>query len=326
MRMDPGEETSELAVETLLAELALTRLGTLLQGARQQHSSSRRDVASKVGTTARELRRYETGAAPVPPGIVNALAEFYGADLGVDLSRHGALPIEAPGVAALDAAHGSTGDADEVLRAYVGILGRERQRTPEAPVTLRADDIAVLSATLAVEPQYVKGRIAELLTFTAGLRRKTRLRRRKRVLSGAGIAILLATAVGFGIGALVGAAPSRADQSTPTVAASSSTTTAPSTTVARSSTTPPLASTTVAPPASLVPPPAVIAPPPVTDPTTTTLSIGTAVTVVETTTTVSSTTTTAATTTTTFRRPVISTDTTPISIPGTEPVTIITSP
>jgi transcriptional regulator with XRE-family HTH domain len=330
MLMDPGAEPSELAVETLLADLALTRLGTLLQGAREHHSSSRRDVANKVGTTARELRRYETGATPVPPGIVNALAEFYGAHLGADFSHRGASPIEAAVVAeAPDAAQGSTGDADEVLRAYVGILGREPQRTPDTPVTLRADDIAALSATLAVEPEYVKGRIAELLTFTTGLRRKTRLRRRKRLLSGAGIAVLLATAAGFGIGSLVGAAPSpAADQPTPVVPASLSTTAASSTTVARSSTTvaPSSTTTVAAPPAPVVPPPAVILPPPATDPPPTALGIGTAVTVVETTTTASSTTTTTATTTTTFPRPVVSTDTTPVSIPGTEPVTIITSP
>jgi len=320
--MDPGAEPSELVVETLLADLALTRLGTLLQGARENSSTSRRDVASKVGTTARALRRYETGAVPVPRGIVTALAEFYGEDLNSPRAHGAAVPAQpARAAEAVDAVQTSSGEADDVLRAYVGILGRDPRPTPSESVTLHPGDIAALSTALAVEPEQVKGRIAELLTFTTGLRRKTRLRRRKRLLSGAGVAAVLATGAGFGIGALVGAAPSRADQVTSGVTASSTTATS-STTVASTSTTAAPTSTALASTSTTVavtPPPVTIAPPPVTAPPTTSLGIATAVTVVETTT---STTTT--TTTTTIPRPVISTDTTPISIPGTEPVTIIT--
>ena len=49
--------------------------------ARNTRTAGRRDVASQVGTTARELRQYETGATPVPHGILTALAAFYGEDL-----------------------------------------------------------------------------------------------------------------------------------------------------------------------------------------------------------------------------------------------------
>ena len=81
LRGEPAAESSDLGAETLLADLALARLGTLLQSTRVERSDSRRDVASQIGTTARALRRYETGTTPVPHGILTALAEFYGEDL-----------------------------------------------------------------------------------------------------------------------------------------------------------------------------------------------------------------------------------------------------
>jgi transcriptional regulator with XRE-family HTH domain len=324
----PGPTSSELGVESLMADLALARLGTLLQSTRVERSDSRRDVASQIGTTARALRRYETGAAPVPRGILTALSEFYGDDLDTHFGHRSSTVVDpVRAVSPIEAAQIHSGDADEVLGAYIGILERLPSAAPGAPVALRADDIAALSTALAVEPEHVTGRIAELLAWTTRLRRYRRIRRRRRILSGAGLVIALGTLAGFGVGALAAALPSHADPIT--VGAATTTIDAPSTTATEpSTTTVPEASSTTSIPTPVAEPSTTIAPPPVdvtlppvpvTEPPTTALAISTAATLTEPP-------TTATTTTTTFPRPVISTDTTPMSIPGTEPITIIANP
>jgi transcriptional regulator with XRE-family HTH domain len=317
---DPSVEPSELAVESLLADLALARLGTVLQSTREEHSNSRRDVASHVGTTARELRRYETGAAPVPRGILTALAEFYGDDLDSHFAHRNPVQLDPMRVVGgVEDAQVHSGDGDEALGTYVGILRRLPDPNSDRPVTLRAGDMAALSTALDVEPEHVKGRITELLARTTRLRRHQKVRRRKRILSGAGIGIAAATIAGFGTGAMVAALPSHADPLTATVAAPSTTvadapTTVaePSTTVSATSTTVSATSTTVAEPSS-VPETTLATDPPTT--TTTIVVIGAPITVIAPPTTT--------TTTTTFPRPNITPDTTPMTTPGTEPVTII---
>lgn len=297
--MDPGAEASELAVETLLADLALTRLGTLLRTAREKRSDSRRAVANQVGTSARALRRYETGAVPVPNGIVTALAQFYGEDLNTHFAHRTPAQIDTSRVVdPIEQARVHSGDADEALGAYIGILGRDPLLARDAPVSLRDDDIAVLASALAVEPADVKGRIAELLALNTRLRRNNKRRHRRRILSGAGLAIVLATSAGFGVGALIGALPSPAESGGSPVTAAPTTVSAPPKTVAT-------------PPATAAARPVAVAPN--TEAPTPSTVIAAAVTpIVQ--------------TTTTFLRPVISPDTTPISVPGTEPITIITSP
>jgi transcriptional regulator with XRE-family HTH domain len=312
--MDPIAEPSELAVETLLADLALARLGTLLRSTRQERFSTRREVASRVGITARELRRYENGAAPVPRGVVSALAEFYGDHLDTHFSRQGATPI---GTARVDDAiedpRAHLREADEVLGAYVAILEQLPEPAADEPVSLRAEDLTVLSTALAVEPQHMKGRIAELVGRTTRLRRHDQLRRRKRMLSGAGIGIALATGAGFGVGALVGAIH------VPAATVTSPGAPAPTTVAAPSTTAPTTAATAATSPTRIAAAPIVevtTTAEPTTEPetTTTTTAIGTATTLIS------------PPTTTTVPRPRISPDTTPMSIPGTEPVTIITGP
>jgi transcriptional regulator with XRE-family HTH domain len=315
-----ASEPSELAVETLLADLALARLGTVLRSTREETSDSRRNVASQVGTTARELRRYETGATPVPRGILTALAEFYGEDLDTRFAHRNPTPPDRWRVmGGVEEAQVHSGDGDEALGAYVGMLRRSPDTAPDVPLTLRAEDVEALSIALAVEPEHLEGRIAELLAGTTRLRRHNQLRRRKRIVSGAAIGVVAATLAGFGIGALATALPSHADPLTSPVVATSTTVATTSTTVATTSTSVAEPSTTIVEPStSIAEPPTVPVTTPVpTEPSTTTttsVAIGAPITVVASTTT----------TTTTLPPPHISTDTTPVSIPGTEPVTVIT--
>jgi transcriptional regulator with XRE-family HTH domain len=313
----PAAETSELVVETLLADLALARLGTVLRSTREEHSNSRRDVANRVGTTARELRRYETGATPVPRGILTALAEFYGDDLDIRFAhRNPILADRSRVIGRVEEAQIHSGDGDEALGAYVGILRRSPDPAPDEAVTLGAADIAALSTALAVAPEHVEGRIAELLAGTTRLRRYQQVRRRKRIVSGAGLAVVAATFAGFGIGAFVAALPSHADPLTTTVAVDSTTVAVDSTTVAVESTAAALPSTSAAEPSTSIAEPTSFVPEttavPATEPTTTSVAIGSPKTVL------------APTTTTTLARPRITTDTRPVSIPGPEPITIIT--
>jgi transcriptional regulator with XRE-family HTH domain len=315
----PAVEGSELAVETLLADLALARLGTVLRSTREEISTSRRDVASRVGTTARELRRYETGVTPVPRGILTALAEFYGDDLDTHFAHRNPVRVDPSRRAGgVEEAQAHSGDGDEALGAYVGILRRPLGLACDEPLTLHADDMAALSTALAVEPEHVKGRIVELLARTTRLRHHHNVRRRKRILSGAGVGIVVATLAGFGTGAFVSALPGHADPLAAPVAPTSATAAEPSTTTEEPSTTFLLLPTTGAvSPTSLAAPPAVVETttvPTTEPPTATGVAIGSPITAI------------LPPTTTTVPRPQISTDTTPISIPGTEPVTVITEP
>ena len=316
--------SSDLAVETLLADLALARLGTVLQSTREAQSGRRREVASRVGTTTRELRRYETGSKPVPRGILTALAEFYGEDLDTHFAHRNPVPAD-PSIAGVEEAQVHSGDGDEALGAYVGMLRRVPEQALDEPITLHADDVAVLSTALAVAPEHVNGRIAELLARTTRLRHYQRTRRRKRILSGAGLAVVAATIAGFGTGALVAALPSRADPLPPTVANPSTTVAEPLTTlaeplptVAEPSTSVAETSTTVGQPTAVTEPATVLEPAaaPVTEtPPTTSVEIGTPITAI------------LPPTTTTIPRPrSTTTTTTPISVPGTEPVTVVTNP
>jgi transcriptional regulator with XRE-family HTH domain len=292
-------------------------LGTVLQSTREEHSNSRRDVASQVGTTARELRRYETGAAPVPHGILTALAEFYGEGLDSHFAHRNPVRVDPMRVAGgVEDAQVHSGDGDEALGAYVGILRRRTDASSGGPVKLRADDLAALSSALDVEPEHVKKRITELLARTTRLRRHQKVRRRNRILSGASIGIAAATIAGFGIGALVAALPSHAD---PLVASATTSTTIAeqSTTTAATSTTAAATSTTVATPITVPETTTPATEPtttPATEPTSTTIvEIGMPITVIADPTT----------TTTAFPRPDITTDTTPMTTPATEPVTVI---
>jgi len=314
----PAAEPSELAVETLLADLALARLGTVLRSTREEHSNSRHHVASQVGTTARDLRRYETGATPVPHGVLTALAEFYAHDLDTHFAHRNPVPADPSRRAGgVEEAQAHSGDGDEALGAYVGMLRSRADPTPNMPLTLRAGDMAALSSALAVDAEHVNGRIAELLARTTRLRHHHEMRRRRRILSGAGLGMVVATIAGFGVGNLVAALPSRADPLTSTVAAPSTTDTALATTSVASSTVAEPSTTAAAPPTTTAAPPTVVettSVPTTEPPTTTSVAIGTPITDI------------APPTTTTFPRPRISTDTTPMSIPGTGPITITTNP
>ena len=123
-----------------------------------------------------------------------------------------------------------------MLGAYLGIVGRAEPGVEE-PLTLGAADIAALSTALAVEPEQVTGRISELLAWTTRLRSYRRQRRRKRILSGAGLIIAFGTVAGFGVGALVAALPSKAEPITSTAPAATTTVVVPTSTVAPSTTT-----------------------------------------------------------------------------------------
>jgi transcriptional regulator with XRE-family HTH domain len=305
----PDPNAPDLAVETVLADFALARLGTLLQSTREERSDSRRAVASQMGLTPRELRRYETGRAPVPRGVLTSLAEFYGDDLDARFGHRRVQPADADAVESVEDIQVHSGDGDEALGTYVEIIRRRQEAAPDEPLALQPEEVAALSTALAVEPEQVGGRVAELVNRTTRLRRHSRQRRRKRIVSGAGLGIALATGCGFAFGSMIGALPSRASEVTAekapiTVSIPSTTTTA--TTSTTNPPPPPPPETTVATIPELPPPPVTDTTPPPTF-----VYLGPAVTAV------------APTTTSTIPRPVITDDTTPVSIPDVDPPIII---
>ena len=150
----PAEEApSDLAVETVLADFAFARLGTLLQSTREERSDSRRVVADQLGMTARELRRYETGRVPVPRGILTALAEFDGEDLDSRFGHRNPLPADPLAGDSVEAAQIHSGDGDEVVGAYVEILRQRPEPTPDESLTLRAEEVTALSTASRSNPE-----------------------------------------------------------------------------------------------------------------------------------------------------------------------------
>jgi transcriptional regulator with XRE-family HTH domain len=176
----------------------------MLRAARKQHAVTRRDVASRIGISAGDLRRYEQGDAPAPSSVIASLAECYGEDLTAQFASRAPVHIEAGHVAvgSVDVAVPSA-DADEVLGTYIGIISRLRQSEPGEPIALRTADLVALSSALGQDPAHIEARIVELLGCTPREARSlhAELLRRKLVLPVAGLVAGLAVVAGIGVAA-----------------------------------------------------------------------------------------------------------------------------
>jgi len=333
-------ESSEDVVALLLDDLAPPRLGTLLKSARKHGSLSRREVAGRVGTTAAELRSYERGDTPVPARVIAALAECYGAALTAQLATRVPLSVSPNQiVAGPDVASLEIDVDDDVLTQYAHLLQRVRHAQPGDPIALRAGDLVALSCALGHDTDHIEARIVELLGCTHREARSlhAEIVRRKLVVPVAGLVTGLAVVTGVGVAAAATspshpthahhtasqptatsaptttptttraaavAAPSTTDVPAPSVASSSPTTTGPTEPATR----PDVAPTTEAPTAE-----APTTEAPTTEaPTTEAPSTDTA-----------STANGARPASSPVPHPVITTDTTPMSIPSHETVTII---
>jgi transcriptional regulator with XRE-family HTH domain len=316
-------DASEGVVALLLDDLAPPRLGTLLKGARKRGALTRREVAGRVGTTTAELRRYERGDTPVPAHVIAALAECYGADLTAQFATRSPLIIDANRiVAGSDVAVLDDDSDDDVLEKYAHLLGRVRHSQPGDPIALRARDLVALSRALGHDTDHIEARIVELLGCSDREARSlhAEMLRRKLVVPVAGLVTGLAVVTGIGVAAAA-TGPSHAPPAhhatappapttTPQTAAPPSTVAAPSTTTDVTSTPAPAPPTTETHAPTQSAGPADVAPPtepPTTDgaPTTTETPHSTAAAPAA------------------LPRPVITTDTTPMSIPANETVTII---
>jgi len=318
--MAPGSAASEAAegvVALLLDDLAPPRLGTLLRGARKQHGMSRRDAAERVGTTASELRRYERGEVPVPASIIAGLAECYGADLTDQLAAR--VPVRVGRdelMVGREHAGVDASDGDAVLETYARLVARVRHAQPGEPIALRADDLVALSSALGSDAQEIEARIVDLLGCTPREARSlhAEMLRRKLVVPVAGLVAGLAVVTGVGVAAAAAApgpvTPAPANIATITAAPATTTTElVPVTTTTVAALAPAAADHAAAPPTET---PATEVP--ATTEATATESAGTATPAAQ---------ATHDDTATTVPRPVITPDTTPMSIPDHETVTII---
>ena len=297
------EDTAPAAVVALLLDdLAPPRLGTLLRAARKKRMLTRRDVADRIGISQHDLRRYERGDASIPSSVVAALAECYGEVLTAQFATR--VPVQVDGhhvVVGAEAAPIVSDDEDDVLGTYIGIVARLRQSKPGEPIALRTNDLVALSTALGQDPQHVEARIVDLLGCTPSEARSlhAELLRRKLVLPVAGLVTGLAVIAGVGVAAASPSAP--ANHSTYAV---TQTAPAPSTTVAPKAEVPAAPSTTVAPTPTTAAAPAPVAP-------AATETAEAPVPVAE------------AKAVTPLPKPVITPDSTPMSIPPNETVTII---
>jgi transcriptional regulator with XRE-family HTH domain len=197
-------EASEGVVALLLDDLAPPRLGTFLKGARKQGSLTRREVAGRVGTTSAELRRYERGDAPVPAHVIAALAECYGPDLTAQFATRVPLVVDANRmVAGADVAPLDVEGDDEELKQYAQLVQRVRRAQPGEPIGLRAGDLVALSRALGHDTDHIEARIVELLGCTEREARSLHgeIVRRKLVVPVAGLVAGLAVVTGVGVAA-----------------------------------------------------------------------------------------------------------------------------
>jgi len=196
------ENSSAGVVAILLDDLAPPRLGSLLRGARRERGYSRREVADRVGTTPSDMRRFERGDTPVPPHLVAEFAECYGQALTAQLATRSPIQVDTQRVVVGDevATFEST-DTDEVLGKYVELVARLRQSQPGEPIALRTDDLVALSNAIGRNTDDVEARIVEVLGCTPREAHSlhAEMLRRKLVLPVAGLVAGLAIVTGVGV-------------------------------------------------------------------------------------------------------------------------------
>jgi transcriptional regulator with XRE-family HTH domain len=196
------DESSAGVVAILLDDLAPPRLGTLLRGARRARGLSRREVADRVGTTPTDLRRFERGDTPVPPHLVAEFAECYGQALTAQLATRAPIQVDRQRmVVGAEVATLESDDGDEVLGKYVGLVARLRQSQPGEPIALRTDDLVALSNAIGRNTDDVEARIVEVLGCTPREAHSlhAEMLRRKLVLPVAGLVAGLAIVTGVGV-------------------------------------------------------------------------------------------------------------------------------
>jgi transcriptional regulator with XRE-family HTH domain len=196
------DESSAGVVAILLDDLAPPRLGTLLRGARRARGLSRREVADRVGTTPSDLRRFERGDTPVPPHLVAEFAECYGQALTAQLATRAPIQVDRQRmIVGAEVATLESDDGDEVLGKYVGLVARLRQSQPGEPIALRTDDLVALSNAIGRNTDDVEARIVEVLGCTPREAHSlhAEMLRRKLVLPVAGLVAGLAIVTGVGV-------------------------------------------------------------------------------------------------------------------------------
>jgi transcriptional regulator with XRE-family HTH domain len=200
--MAPLDESPAGVVALLLDDLAPPRLGSLLRGARRDRGLSRREVAERVGTTPSDLRRFERGDTPVPPDLVAEFAECYGQALTAQLATRAPIHVDTQRVVVGDeVATLDSIDGDEVLGKYVELVSRLRQSQPGEPLALRADDLVALSNAIGRGTHDVEARIVKVLGCTPREAHSlhAEMLRRKLVLPVAGLVAGLAIVAGVGV-------------------------------------------------------------------------------------------------------------------------------
>ena len=160
--MNPAE-ASATDVVISLHDISPPRVGALLLAARKQRSLTRRRVARRIGAHASDVRDSERGHAPVPHSLLESLHACYGKDLTEQFATR--APIELDGhrlVVATEEVVLQSNDTDEVLNAYLDMVARLRHAKRGEPIALRADDLVSLSTVLGMTREQVEARIEEL--------------------------------------------------------------------------------------------------------------------------------------------------------------------
>lgn len=197
-----GSTTLEIAPGVQLdPEGWAARLGRALQAARQQHAMTLDDVARRSDGrfTKRDLRAFERGERPAGSTLSELLAGLYAIDLAglAPPRRDLVVDLDAGVVTAGGALRRLSGTADpaaDLLQSYLDLV-RGTRGAGQSRVSLRADDIAVLSAALDLDEEAVVAALVELMECT-----KEEARRLLAFLRSGRVAVPLAVVVAVGVG------------------------------------------------------------------------------------------------------------------------------
>lgn len=140
------------------------RFGQLLTEARLREGTDLEEFASRSDYTVGELADFEAGHRLLDEGIIETIAELYEVDCGPIVPQRVELTIDIDDkrLSAAGQALKLDSDArDHILDRYLALVYLLRNKTPGTEVPLRAEDLAILAASLAERAELVEELLLE---------------------------------------------------------------------------------------------------------------------------------------------------------------------
>ena len=135
------------------------RLGQLLVEARHRQGTDLERLAARSDFTVGELSDFEAGHRVLNDRLVAQVTDLYELDCGPIIPQRAELTIDLNDNLLLAAGHAlplHSAAHDHILERYLSLVYVLRDRTPGSTLPLRAEDVAILSASLAERYELVE--------------------------------------------------------------------------------------------------------------------------------------------------------------------------